>query len=134
MTDELETLADCLGDDHDLVMLEDTVKEIAGEIPPGEMEVFQGLAQQRHEELRASALVLGTRFYAEKPRVFRDRLSGYWRSWRSEKKHPASKIRHATTEVDCKSLGEMSNLPPESGFSGRFQAESLRELPWHDSR
>jgi len=45
-----------------------------------------GLIDERQRELRAGALALGSRFYTEKPSAFCDRLAGYWRIWRGEKK------------------------------------------------
>jgi hypothetical protein len=50
------------------------------------LEILNGLIEQRQRELRAAALALGARFYAEKPSTFCDRLGGYWQTWRREKK------------------------------------------------
>ncbi|MGH7944437.1 MAG: CHAD domain-containing protein [Opitutaceae bacterium] len=78
---ELGTLGDLLGDDHDLFVLQQDVaaRELRDE---RERETLNGLVAQRQRELRAAALGLGTRFYAEKSAAFCDRLSGYWRTWR----------------------------------------------------
>jgi CHAD domain-containing protein len=87
MASELETLGEYLGDDHDLVVLREAVKEqCAGDGNARELETLDGLIEQRQRELRAAALALGARFYAEKPSTFCNRLGGYWQTWRSEKK------------------------------------------------
>jgi CHAD domain-containing protein len=88
MARELEALGEYLGDDHDLSMLRQVVKEkCASEASPRELEILNGLIEERQRELRSAALALGSRFYAEKPSAFCDRLAGYWQIWRGEKKH-----------------------------------------------
>jgi CHAD domain-containing protein len=84
---ELEALGEHLGDDHDLAMLRQAVEEkCVGDGHRRELEILNGLIDERQHELRAGALALGARFYTEKPRAFCDRLAGYWRIWRREKK------------------------------------------------
>jgi len=87
MANELKELTEYLGDDHDLVMLNEAVEKQGGgdgEFP--EFESLNGLIKQRQSELQKAALALGARFYAEKPAAFCARLAGYWRTWRREKK------------------------------------------------
>ena len=50
-----------------------------------ELEILHGLIEERQRELRAAAVALGTRFYAEKSSIFCERLGGYWNTWRREK-------------------------------------------------
>lgn len=84
---ELETLAENLGDDHDLVVLQQEIEErLVDRGDARELETLNGLIEERHRELRVAALALGARFYAEKPPVFSNRLAGYWETWRREKK------------------------------------------------
>jgi CHAD domain-containing protein len=84
---ELEQLGECLGDDHDLALLQQAVEEkYAGDGNTRELATLKGLIDERQRELRASALALGSRFYAEKPSAFCNRLAGYWRIWRREKR------------------------------------------------
>jgi len=86
MAHELETLGEHLGDDHDLFVLEETVqKEFTADSSGLEMEILAGLIQERQRELRAAAVALGSRFYAEKSSTFCERLGGYWNTWRCEK-------------------------------------------------
>ena len=85
---ELEMLGQGLGEDHDLVVLRQDLERRS--IPnPQELQTLNGLIEQRQRELRADALELGARFYAEKSSAFCDRLAGYWQTWRSQKKSPA---------------------------------------------
>jgi len=94
---ELEMLGEYLGDDHDLVMLRQTVQEMcAGEHHPRELEALNGLIEQRQRELRAAALAIGARFYDETPSAFCKRLAGYWKIWCREKK-PAVRLAEAAS-------------------------------------
>jgi CHAD domain-containing protein len=86
MVKELEMLGEYLGDDHDLVMLQQALNErCAGEKHLRELKTLAALIEERHRELRTAALALGARFYAEKPSAFCNRLAGYWQIWRREK-------------------------------------------------
>jgi CHAD domain-containing protein len=86
MASELEMLGECLGDDHDLFVLQQAVEEHCASDGDGrELEILHGLIAERQRELRAAALALGARFYAEKPSTFCNRLAGYWQIWRREK-------------------------------------------------
>jgi CHAD domain-containing protein len=77
--DEAHALSDRLGDDHDLAVL-------------GEFAAARGLDSQRlagaiearRDELQRDAFAIGKRLYAERPRVFADRLHSYWSAWRAE--------------------------------------------------
>jgi CHAD domain-containing protein len=83
---ELETLGEHLGDDHDLAVLQQAVEaKCAGAENTRELETLKALIDERQRELRGLALAIGSRFYAEKPSAFCDRLAGYWRVWRGEK-------------------------------------------------
>ena len=93
---ELETLGEYLGDDHDLFILQQSVREqCAGDGDQRELEVLHGLIEERQRELRAAAVALGTRFYAEKSSTFCERLGGYWNTWRREK-NPCAQSAEAT--------------------------------------
>jgi CHAD domain-containing protein len=84
---ELDALGNNLGDDHDLVVLkQDVAERFTGRVDALELETLKGLIEERQRELRDAALALGVRFYAEKPSAFCDRLGGYWKTWRREKK------------------------------------------------
>jgi CHAD domain-containing protein len=86
MAHELETLGEYLGNDHDLFVLRKSVEEkCTSDSNARALEILNGLVEQRHRVLRAAALELGSRFYAEEPFAFCERLAGYWRIWRHEK-------------------------------------------------
>ena len=84
MAEELETLADTLGDDHDLAVLsQDLARRSVAHRYGRDLATLRGLIEERQHGLRAAALSLGARFYAEKPSAFCDRLGKYWQTWRS---------------------------------------------------
>jgi CHAD domain-containing protein len=93
MIRELERLGDYLGDDHDLVILRQSLEEQHGDAGRSrELEILHGLIDERQRELRAAVLRLGRRFYGGKPSVFCERLARYWRSWRHEKNPSARSV------------------------------------------
>ena len=95
---ELKTLSDHLGDDHDLVILSQHIREEGYEQGrPREQETLRALIGERQRELRAAALDIGPRLYAEKPAVFCDRLASYWRMWRGAKNRTVVKLAATTT-------------------------------------
>ncbi len=85
LASELEVLGEYLGDDHDLVVLQQSIrKRCANESAQREFKLLHGLIDERQRELRAAAVALGSRFYGEKPSTFCDRLTGYWHAWKRE--------------------------------------------------
>lgn len=77
--DEAHELSNRLGDDHDLAMLWDFAVEhnLASDR-------LRSAIERRREELQKSAFEIGKRLYAERPRVFVDRLRSYWGAWRAD--------------------------------------------------
>jgi CHAD domain-containing protein len=75
--DEAHTLADLLGDEHDLAVLAERLRE---DPPTDDIEEVLELIEQRRGELLAHVRALGRRVYAEKPRPFARRLKRYFRS------------------------------------------------------
>ena len=71
-------LADLLGDDHDLAMLADWVREHA-EADPG----FYEALDARRAELQSKAMQLGERLYADKPGAYVARLRSLWNASRT---------------------------------------------------
>jgi CHAD domain-containing protein len=71
--DEAHELANALGDDHDLVVLADWVREHTG----AATEFFDAV-ERRRSELQAEAMELGVRLYADKPGAYRRRLRRLW--------------------------------------------------------
>ncbi|HEX3734104.1 MAG TPA: CHAD domain-containing protein [Solirubrobacterales bacterium] len=77
--DQVHELADLLGDHHDLAVLGEDLEDRDG---VDAREALRDLIEKRQEEILASALDLGRRIYAEKPKAFRRRLASYWSAWR----------------------------------------------------
>jgi CHAD domain-containing protein len=76
---ELDTLADLLGDYHDLVVLKSTIESEPEEA--GDVDVrarFCALLEQRQGEIRREARPLGQRLFVEKPKHINRRFRGYW--------------------------------------------------------
>ncbi len=82
-TDELELLGRHLGEDHDLFLLKQFMAEHCAGLA-GEVEALNRLIESRQKQLRASALKLGSRLYAEAPATLCRRLGNYWNSWRGK--------------------------------------------------
>jgi CHAD domain-containing protein len=81
LTHELKLLGARLGDDHDLAVLQEfIVRHFAGQ--HGEARSLNRLIVARQGRLRAVALELGARIYAETPAVICRRLEKHWNDWR----------------------------------------------------
>ena len=81
--DDAHELANRLGDDHDLAMLVDWLRENA----EAEAEFFEA-AERRRTELQVEAIALGERLYADKPGAYVRRLRGLWRVSRASVRAP----------------------------------------------
>jgi len=73
MVDEAHELTNCLGNDHDLTVLQVCTGG------PGPLSPF---ITQLQQELRQKALTLGAKLYEEKPADFTKRCGEYWKQWR----------------------------------------------------
>ena len=83
--DEVEALADDLGDDHDLSLLRDALPSGDAEIAaPETMQTILALIGRRQLELRSRAEAIGARVFAEKKRAFARRIERYWDVWRNQ--------------------------------------------------
>jgi CHAD domain-containing protein len=98
MTVELETLSDCLGDDHDLVLLKQFIRCVSRK-QAGEMKILNSWIDLREKELHPAALKLGARLYAESPVVFCRRLEAHWNIWRGGHVQVISAIPAASASV-----------------------------------
>ncbi len=76
----LERLGECLGDDHDLAMLEEAAMTAGLEY--GELERLSDWLHSERDKLQKEAFELGRRIYAEKPAAFARRLKHYAKNWR----------------------------------------------------
>lgn len=82
----MKTLSQHLGDDHDLVTLRQFIIRRCVRRHPGEVKLLNQLIDLRQKELHSAALVLGSRFYVEKPSRFCRRIENDWRAWHAGKK------------------------------------------------
>lgn len=79
---QLDTLAELLGDHHDLSLL---AADLEARAPIfADPEAVSDLIGRRQDELLEAAIAIGIRVYAEKPNAFRRRVRAYWRAWRDE--------------------------------------------------
>jgi CHAD domain-containing protein len=62
-------LSDAVGDDHDLAVLLDAVRQRPQALAPGERELLVSLVGRRRAELQRTALERGRKLYARKPRA-----------------------------------------------------------------
>ncbi len=84
---DAHALADLLGDEHDLAILD---QRLAHGLPaPVDVDGVRELIAHRRDELRAEALRIGARVYAEKPKAFRRRMRRVWRASRASAPAPS---------------------------------------------
>lgn len=84
LADEAHDLSDRLGDEHDLTVLRDWAHDHASALNGADPLIrgFDVIVDARRRELQQEAFEFGSRLYAEKPRVFVERLGGWWESAR----------------------------------------------------
>ena len=75
--DVADRLSDLLGDDHDLSVLAETLRDDPG-MPPDAVAVATALIADRSAGLRARALALAPRLLAEPPGALSRRMAAYW--------------------------------------------------------
>ena len=85
VTEELVTLSELLGLDHDLADLHRTLTEHPElRLRGPEQGKTVRLIETYRKELEARSFSIGLRVYAEKPDDFVRRMRAYWRAWRDE--------------------------------------------------
>lgn len=81
--DELDRLADQLGNDHDLTVLAETASTL--DAVNGEtVRLLLERLDDRRSAIRSVARPLGQRIFAESPKVFAKRMRRYWKVWRCD--------------------------------------------------
>ena len=81
---DLAFLADVLGAEHDLAVLEELLVREPAMLPDeSAREVLSALIARNRVLLQVTSRPVGQRVYAEEPDAFVDRLASYWRVWRS---------------------------------------------------
>jgi CHAD domain-containing protein len=81
LTGKLDRLGDCLGEDHDLFMLDQFV---AGQGVAREAAGLNRRITARQKKLRAEALKLGAAVFSEPAAVVCRRLEQHWDAWRDQ--------------------------------------------------
>ena len=85
LADELHTLSDYLGDDHDLAVLRAMIlNQVKGFGDERELMRLVSLIDRERLELEALARPLGERLYFDSPKTFVQRLETYWKAWQAE--------------------------------------------------
>ena len=92
LNDELKTIGEYLGQVHDLAFVAERLSAI-GPARKKEERRLKALIDSREQELKSTAIALGERFFAERPRQFARRLSRYFSEWE-------------TAKVRCSSAGD----------------------------
>lgn len=77
LSDDISTLGDLLGDDHDFGVLERLLEELNPELAPSIARAIEA----RRKELRAKAKPLGECVYDEKPKRFLNHFAALWHAW-----------------------------------------------------
>jgi len=83
LNDELKTIGECLGQLHDLAFVTQRLWSFRGE-KQGDR-ILSALIAVRTDELRSTAIALGERFYAERPRQFARRIAQYFSEWETSR-------------------------------------------------
>jgi CHAD domain-containing protein len=87
---EADRMGDLLGDDHDLAVLRQMLTDDPGRFgDEGDVEILLALIDRRRAEIEQEVMLLGRRFFQDKPRDFVGQLKGYWKTWHA----PANEFR-----------------------------------------
>ena len=82
LADQAHSLANALGDDHDLAVLSDKFLEEPDRFSDrATMQALADLIACCRAHLQEQAMTLGHQLYAAQPRLFVDRLRESWRAW-----------------------------------------------------
>ena len=83
--DRTHDLSDCLGEDHDLAVLQEFVSNQPERFNrQNTLKSLNALIDRRGEELQPQAIFIGRRIYTEKDKTFVKRLNNYWQIWQEE--------------------------------------------------
>ena len=106
LENELSTLADLLGDDHDLAVLRDALAgHLVVAVAGLDLQPILGLIRTRRQQLRRAAHSLAQHLYVEKPNDLRRRFQRYWVIWHREAK--------GVEEFQVTGPGDQAEPPPD---------------------
>lgn len=95
LASDLSTLADLLGDEHDLAVFQESLARLADDGDAGganeeTIHALSNLARERRRQLQASALALSDRVFAGEPSAEARRIVDLWKAWRRAPGEPSS--------------------------------------------
>ena len=80
LNDELKAIGQYLGQVHDLAFVAERLSAIGSARKHGDR-ILNALIDSREKEIESTAIALGERFYAERPRQFARRVARYFSEW-----------------------------------------------------
>jgi CHAD domain-containing protein len=98
LNDELRAIGYYLGQVHDLAFVAERLSSIGPAGKHGDR-ILNALIDSREKELERTAIALGERFYAERPRQFARRISQYFSEWELTKGRCSSIGNRAVASV-----------------------------------
>ncbi|MEQ1719323.1 MAG: CHAD domain-containing protein [Hyphomicrobium sp.] len=116
-------LAEILGEDHDLAMLDLEVRR-AGGAPADGHDIILRFVKRRQEELRARAYALAERLFAEKPKAFTRRMEAYWTC-----RQPILPTGSAPAASDSDGPPAADEPPPRALAAPRLAVKSHKPTP-----
>jgi len=84
LNDELKTIGEYLGQVHDLAFVAQRLSSVGPARKQGHR-ILNAIIASRGSELEFTAIALGERFYAERPRRFARRIEKYFTDWETAK-------------------------------------------------
>ncbi|MEO8009529.1 MAG: CHAD domain-containing protein, partial [Betaproteobacteria bacterium] len=93
LNDELKAIGQYLGQVHDLAFVAERLSAIGSVRKHGDR-ILNALIDSREKELEQTAIALGERFYAERPRQFGRRLARYFSEWELAKRRCVAEHEH----------------------------------------
>lgn len=122
LAEELHTLSEYLGDDHDLAVLRRTVLDDPdGFADEKELLLFVTLIDQKRLRLQAAAQPLGERLYFDPPKIFAERVHQYWRAWRAEDETRQEKLMRKIQKVSPPSLHSVEGVMTTREMASRLE-------------
>jgi CHAD domain-containing protein len=89
LNDELKAIGQYLGQVHDLAFVAERLSAIGSPRKHGDR-ILNALIDSREKDIEQTAIALGERFYAERPRQFARRLARYFSEWELAKVRSAA--------------------------------------------
>lgn len=92
LNDDLRATGRYLGQVHDLAFVDERLASIGPASKYGDR-ILNSLIASREKELERTAIALGARFFARRPRQFAKQISRHFSQWTKEKARPANRGR-----------------------------------------